>query len=66
MIDRTELVGKVEALAVELLRGADICTGETRDALALMMSDAAEGLLALLDTLVSTSGAASYGGEASA
>lgn len=51
MLSQSELVTKLDALAAELLRGADTCIEDGRDALALMLQDAADGLLALLDVL---------------
>lgn len=61
MFEKMGLVARVEALAVELLRGAGLCADDGHAALALVIDDAAEGLLALLDALVAVRGTASCG-----
>lgn len=61
MLEKSGMIRKVEELAVELLRGSGHCSDSNNDGLAIVMSDAADGLLALLDALVATSGTSSCG-----
>ncbi len=66
MLSKNELIGKIETLAVELLRGVDACSEDNQSALALVMGNAADGLLALLDMLAGTPAGASCGEAAPA